>query len=72
MNSDEGNPMWKDPVFLAAFIGSTLVLGGLCFGFLHTFTTLPVWACVSIALPSAALVFMFLLWLGISSDGPVR
>jgi hypothetical protein len=37
--------------FLIAFIASTLVLGGLAFGFLRTFTTLPVWACVSISLP---------------------
>jgi hypothetical protein len=64
--------MWRHPVFLAAFIGSTLGLGGLCFGFLRTFTALPLWACVSIALPSGALVFMLLLWLGISSDAPTR
>jgi hypothetical protein len=72
MNSNEGKPMWKDPVFLAAFIGSTLILAGLCFGFLHVFTTLPVWACVSIALPSGASVFMFFLWLGFYCDTPTR
>jgi len=58
--------------FLVAFIASTLVLGGLAFGFLRTFTALPVWACVSISLPSGALVFIVLLWLGVSSDGPFR
>ena len=58
--------------FLTAFIVSTLVLGGLAFGFLRTFTALPVWACVAISLPSGALVFIVLQWLGVSSDGPVR
>lgn len=72
MKPDEGKPMWRHPVFLAAFIGSTIVLGGLCFGFLRTFTALPLWACVSIALPCGALAFMFFLWLGSSSDAPTR
>jgi len=58
--------------FLIAFIVSTFVLGGLAFGFLRTFTPLPPWACVSIALPLGAGVFILLLWLGVSSDGPTR
>ena len=58
--------------FLIAFIASTFVLGGLAFGFLRTFTALPVWGCASISLPLGAIVFIVLLWLGVSSDGPAR
>ena len=58
--------------FLIAFIASTFILGGVAFGFLSTFTALPLWACVSIALPLGAAVFIVLLWLGVGSDGPAR
>jgi hypothetical protein len=69
MNSGERQ---AKQAFLTAFVVSTLVLGGLAFGFLRTFTALPVWACVPISLLLGALVFIVLLWLGVSSDGPVR
>jgi len=69
---DEGKSMWKDPVFLATFVGSSLLFAGLGFGFLHMLTALPVWACVLIALPVGVLVFLLLLWLQICSDAPQR
>jgi len=68
----KGKDMWKDPIFLATFGGSSLLFAGLCFGFLHMLTELPLWACVLIALPSGVLTFMILLWLQISSDAPSR
>jgi hypothetical protein len=64
--------MWKDPVFLATFVGSSLLFAGLCFGFLHVLTALSPWACILIALPSGVLVFLLLLWLQICSDAPKR
>jgi hypothetical protein len=64
--------MWKDPVFLATFLGSSLLFAGLCFGFLHQFTALPLWASIVIALPSGVAVFLLLLWLLIFSDAPPR
>lgn len=72
MKTNEGKRMWKDPVFLAAFVISTLGLGGLCFGFLHAFTALPVWACVSRAVPAGVAVFIFFLWLGCFCDASTR
>jgi hypothetical protein len=64
--------MWKDKVFLATFAGSSLLFAGLCFGFLSLLTSLPIWACVLIALPSGVLLFLLLLWLQIYSDAPQR
>lgn len=64
--------MWKDPVFLAAFVGSSLLFAGICFGFLRVLTELPLSACVLIALPSGVLFFLLLLWLQIGSDAPSR
>lgn len=69
---DEGKSMWKDPMFLATFVGSSLLFAGLGFGFLHMLTALPLWACVLIAVPSGVLVFLLLLWLQIGSDAPQR
>jgi hypothetical protein len=64
--------MWKDKVFLATFVGSSLLFAGLCFGFLHVLTSLPLWACVLIAFPAGVLLFLLLLWLQICSDAPQR
>ncbi len=71
-STDKGKTMWKDPVFLAVFVGSSLLFAGICFGFLRVLTDLPIWACVLIALPSGVLFFLLLLWLHIASDGPSR
>jgi hypothetical protein len=70
--SQEGKPFWKDPVLFVVFVGSSLLFAGLCFGYLRTFTQLPFWACVVIALPSGVVAFMIILWLQISSDAPPR
>lgn len=64
--------MWKDKVFLATFVGSSLLLAGLCFGFLHVLTSLPLWACVLIAFPSGVLLLLLLLWFQSISDAPQR
>jgi vacuolar-type H+-ATPase subunit I/STV1 len=73
MNSeDEGTAMWKHPVFLALFIGSSLVFAALCFGFLRLLAELPIWLSVLISLPTGVGVFMILLWLQAASDGPTR
>jgi hypothetical protein len=69
---DEGTPMWKHPVFLAVFIGSSLIFAGLCFGFLRLLAGMPIWLSVLISLPTGVAVFMILLWLQIASDGPPR
>jgi hypothetical protein len=66
--NDQGTPMWKHSPFLAVFFGSSLVFAGLCFGFLHVFTGLPVWACALIAIPSGVAVFLIVLWLHIFCD----
>ena len=69
----EGGKAWyKHPVILPVFVGSTLLLGAICFGFLRVLTALPVWVCVSIALPSGILSFAFISLLATWSDGPPR
>ncbi len=69
---NEGKPWWKIPVVLSAFVGSSLLFAGLCFGYLHVFTHLPLWACVSVSLPVGILVFMLVYWLHVFSDAPPR
>jgi hypothetical protein len=70
--TDQGKTMWKDRVFLATFVGSSLLFAVLCFGFLHVLTELPLWASILIALPSGVIAFVVLLWLQICSDAPQR
>jgi hypothetical protein len=60
--------MWKDPVFIAVFVGSSVLFSGLAFGFLHVFSGLPNWASALIAIPSGVSVFLFLLQIHVWSD----
>lgn len=59
-------------VFLTAYVGSSVLFVGICFGFLRMLTELPLWACVLISLPSGVLAFRLLLRLQESYDGPLR
>jgi hypothetical protein len=56
----EGKPWYKVPIVLAVYVGSSLLFGGICFGFLRELTELAFWVCVLIALPSGVLGFMLL------------
>jgi len=59
-------------IFIAVYIGSSLLFTGICFGFLRELTRLPIWACALIAPPSGVLAVLILVQLGIWSDGPTR
>ena len=74
MNSPdrEGKSFLKHPILVGVAVGSTLVFGGLCFGFLREFTELPLWACLLIAPPAGAATFLLILWLHIYCDTPPR
>lgn len=62
--------MWKDPVFLTVLICSSLLFGGICFGFLHIYTELPSWVCWLLALPLGVLTFLLIIWLFVFSETP--
>ncbi len=69
---NEGKPWWRIPAVCASFVISCLIFAGLCFGYLHVFTSLPLWACVSLAVPAGVLGFVFVYWLHVISDAPNR